>query len=89
MRIVTWNCRRATEKHPPWDYLAELEPDVAMLQEVGAIPKSLHVSYEIKLARSRTRNGGPQRFSSALLVKGTIGQALSDHLPIIADFAEE
>ncbi len=76
MRILTWNCRRATAKHPLWDYLAELEPDMAMLQEVGAIPEPLHDSYEIKLASSRAKNGRSQRFSSALLVKGTIGQAV-------------
>ncbi len=26
-RIVSWNCRRAGEKHAAWAYLTELSPD--------------------------------------------------------------
>lgn len=37
-RIVTWNCRRAAVGSGLWDYLLELKPDVALLQDYGAIP---------------------------------------------------
>ena len=29
--VVSWNCRRATAGSPLWDYLLELDPDVALL----------------------------------------------------------
>ena len=77
MRVVTWNCRRAAAQHPLWDYLIELSPDVAMLQEVGAIPEHLLASFDTRLGTPRTRGGRPQRFASALLARGAIGKRVS------------
>lgn len=73
MRVVTWNCRRASAQSALWCYLDELDPDIAMLQEVCGMPAALRDKYDIKLAVPRTKAGGPQAFASALLVKGSIG----------------
>lgn len=77
MRVLTWNCRRASAQHPLWDYLVELAPDVALLQEVGALPERLLASFDSRLATPRTKDGRPQRFSSALLARGRIGNPVS------------
>jgi endonuclease/exonuclease/phosphatase family metal-dependent hydrolase len=76
MRIVTWNCRRATNGHLLWDYLEELAPDVAFLQEVGTLPVHRFTSYDLRTGTPRTKAGGLQRFATVLLVRGTIGEAV-------------
>ena len=72
-RIVTWNCRRAGATHSAWDYLRELAPDVALLQEVTGIPQWVRSVYDIRLATPPTKADHPQRFQSAVLVRGQIG----------------
>jgi len=71
-RIVAWNCRRASHVSGAWDYLLELDPDVALLQEVGGVPDRVADVYAIASATPVTRAGNPQRFRTAVLVKGTI-----------------
>ena len=71
-----WNCRRASAHHALWGYLDELNPDVAMLQEVGTIPMPFYNRYEIRSAVPRTKTGRSQTFASSLMVKGTIGNAV-------------
>lgn len=73
LRIVAWNCRRASRTSGAWDYLLELDPDVALLQEVGAVPERVEDVYAIASATPVARAGNPQRFRTAVLVKGTIG----------------
>lgn len=77
MRVVTWNCRRASAHSDLWGYLDELDPDIAMLQEVCGMPVSFRDRYDIKLAVPRTKAGGPQSFATVLLVKGAIGSPVS------------
>jgi hypothetical protein len=37
-RVVVWNCRRAAAKSKTvWNYLLQLEPSLALLQEVSGI----------------------------------------------------
>jgi hypothetical protein len=72
MRVLTWNCRGATPGSPLWAYFRELDPDLAILQEVSAVPIGLKASYEIRKAFPRSRSGGLQRFSSVLVVRGVI-----------------
>ena len=31
-RVVSWNMRRAPQSSKAWEYLLELEPDIALLQ---------------------------------------------------------
>lgn len=73
-RVLTWNCRRATQSSPAWNYLCELAPDVALLQEVNSIPLIVEKEFDIRYRRPPNKTGTPQRFGSAVLVRGTIGQ---------------
>jgi exonuclease III len=71
MRVVSWNIRRAaTEpKQRAWTYLADLEPDVVLLQEVGDIPASFLDQHSVLHRLAIGKTGRPQRFGSALLVR--------------------
>ena len=76
MRVLTWNCRRALAESPLWAYFRQIDADIALLQEVSAFPPELEALYEIRTAFPRARSGSFQRFSSVLLVKGTIHEPL-------------
>ncbi len=80
-RTLTWNCRNATQSSPLWDYLRELAPDVALLQEVSGIPPNVHEEFEVRYKRAGTNTGTLQRFHSALLVRGEIGHEISLRSP--------
>jgi endonuclease/exonuclease/phosphatase family metal-dependent hydrolase len=71
-RIVTWNCRRAAIASGVWDYLLEMNPDVALLQDVSSIPEKVRSHYAYQMHQATNKDGSPQRFSTALLVKGRI-----------------
>ncbi len=76
-RVVTWNCGRATKKRSSvWDYLLEMDPDVALLQEVGEIPEKVCSVYACEMRKATKEDGSPQGFSTALLVKGRISNTL-------------
>ena len=44
-RIVSWNCKHASATSRLWDYLLELDPDVALLQDFGTVPEHLLQQY--------------------------------------------
>lgn len=72
MRVVSWNIRRAASTGPKqraWIYLAALEPDMVLLQEVGDIPASFWDQYTALHQLAIGKTGRPQRFGSALLVR--------------------
>ncbi len=73
-RAVTWNCRGASNRPALWDYLVELSPDIAVLQEVSRLPESVRNSFAVREARPPGPSGRPQSFQSVLLVRGTIGE---------------
>jgi len=75
-RIVTWNCRKATKKSGLWDYLLEMDPDVALLQEVSEIPEKVCSAYACEVRKATKKDGSLQRFSTVLLVKGRISNTL-------------
>jgi endonuclease/exonuclease/phosphatase family metal-dependent hydrolase len=78
LRIITWNCWRASAgRSALWDYFTELDPDVALLQEVMSVPASVLARYSCQMERAVTKEGTPQRFSTAVLVKGQIGQPIA------------
>ena len=87
MRVVTWNCRRATTKSPVWDHLRDLDPDVAFLQEVCSLPAWLTDAYAVVQRRPIRKTGGPQIFSSVLLVRGVVDRerALESPTPWVGD----
>ncbi|MFH1544035.1 MAG: endonuclease/exonuclease/phosphatase family protein [Patescibacteria group bacterium] len=72
MRIITWNIHCATKNSPVWNILLELKPDIVLLQEVGSIPKVISDQYDICSGIAIYRTGKPQKFSTAVLVKGRI-----------------
>jgi len=38
-RVVTWNLHHGKVSSLAWDYLLELNPDIALLQEAGILPE--------------------------------------------------
>jgi exonuclease III len=47
MRVITWNMNKATNRRKEsWEYLLELNPDVALLQEVNSIPDFIQNEFE-------------------------------------------
>lgn len=77
MRIVTWNCRRATRKSRLWDYFRNLNPDIAVLQEVMSIAPDLAETYDVRFAHPVSRRGTPQKFGSAVLIRGAIADSIA------------
>jgi hypothetical protein len=50
VRVVSWNIRQAASAEPKqhaWSYLTALEPDLLLLQEVGAIPEPFRDQYTV------------------------------------------
>lgn len=86
-RIVTWNCRSARGKSGVWDYLLEMDPDVTLLQDVSGIPEQVRSAYACQMHKATNKDGSPQRFSTALLVKGRISNKLI--LPSPAKWIEQ
>ena len=82
MRVITWNCRNATAKSRVWDYLLELAPDVALLQEVRGLPQHVMNDYAAIQHYPVCKDGVPQRFTTAVLVRGSIG----DPIPLTSSF---
>jgi exonuclease III len=82
MRVVTWNCRRATQKSPAWKHLQMWAPDIALLQEVRSFPGTLADEYNSCFKRATGKWGTLQAFGSALMVRGKI----LDSLPLQSKF---
>ncbi|HEY3329354.1 MAG TPA: endonuclease/exonuclease/phosphatase family protein [Capsulimonadaceae bacterium] len=76
MRVVTWNVRRAAAKSDAWSVLEELDPDIALLQEVCRIPTQIASRYNVVLQTALGKTGNPQKFGTAILAKGLTPQSL-------------
>lgn len=76
-RIVSWNCRGAAGGSGVWDYLLELKPAVALLQEVGAIPDEVCRQFASHHERAVRTDGTQQAFSTAIMVRGAIGAPIT------------
>jgi exonuclease III len=76
MRVMTWNCHRAAAASPVWQYLLTVEPDIALLQEVSALPASVEERYACRAAHPVSRIGGRQRFQTIVLTKGELGDPI-------------
>jgi exonuclease III len=76
--VVSWNCNNAAASSRLWDYFLELDPDVAMLQEVGGLPAAVPERYacELQTAIGWT-DGSPIKRFTALLVRGRMGESFS------------
>ena len=69
MKIVTWNMRRATQKSVAWDYLEQIDPDVAFLQEVNSVPESILSEYSVYSLPAISKSGKVQTFHTVILSK--------------------
>jgi hypothetical protein len=76
MKVVTWNCRNALAKSGVWDYLLELDPDVAFLQEVRGIPKSAQCPYSLIQRYTVGPTGAARRPTTVVLVCGSVGDRI-------------
>jgi hypothetical protein len=76
-RVVTWNCRRASTGSSAWDYLLELDPDLALLQEMGGLSPRITDRYACAADVPATPSGRPQPFRTGLLVKGRIAEEIA------------
>ena len=76
MRVISWNCHRASARSKVWDYLIELDPDVALLQEVCGIPQFIEDYYSIIQQPPVRKNGSPQNFMTSVLVRGSFGNRI-------------
>ena len=69
--------RRAKTDSLSWNYFIEIDPDLALLQEVNEIPRSIKDQYDYRYLKARKQSGEDQRFGNAVLVKGEIEDDLS------------
>jgi exonuclease III len=82
MRIITWNIKQASRTSDAWKLLTALDPDVALLQEIVDIPASVSPLFAIRFRTAIKSRGGPQRFGTAVFVKGKI----IDELPLSSEY---
>jgi exonuclease III len=76
MRVITWNMRRAKTGSPSWEYFNEIDPDVALLQEINELPESIIDKYDHKYLKACSKSGKDQQFGTAVLVKGRVSSDL-------------
>jgi exonuclease III len=76
VRIVAWNCRRASATSQLWNYFEDLSPDLALLQEVSAISAPVAARWRVAAAFPVGKAGRPQRFRTAILIRGELAERL-------------
>lgn len=77
MRAVCWNMRSAkADRSAAWEYLLELNPDIALLQDVVSLPLQVATAYDTRGAFAIKKNGQSQRFKTMLLVRGRIHEEI-------------
>jgi exonuclease III len=70
MRVISWNMRRATADSAAWSYFDQLDPDVALLQEVNGVPAAIQKRFTTLHQPARGETGNDQKFGTAVLVRG-------------------
>lgn len=77
LRVLTWNCRNASVNSPAWDYLLELDPDIALLQDFRTIPDRVLEAYATgpDMVSASEPGKAPQYFAE-ILAKGTVSRRL-------------
>jgi exonuclease III len=76
MRVVCWNCRRASGTSPAWTYLLGLAPDLAFLQEVSGVPDAITDKFHVRKTTPITKTGKPQRFYNVVLSRIPLGERI-------------
>src|SRR5210317_1374990 len=72
MIVIFCNTRRATKNSKAWKIIFNLNPDIALLQEVSSYPSSITNEYEAAFRFVSNKDGGLQPFETMLMVKGKI-----------------
>lgn len=76
-RIVSWNCRSASLHSPAWDYLLELNPDIAILQDFRRIPERVLETYSTASdMTSALEEGRAPRYFAEIFAKGDVSRRL-------------
>ena len=73
MKVVSWNMHNRDDG---WPLLRDLEPDIALIQEVRTVPDDVAGSNQIVRRHAMRRSGQPQNFSTAILVNGSVDHEL-------------
>jgi exonuclease III len=83
VRAVTWNCHGATSSSKLWNRLKEMNPDVALLQEVGSVPDKDFDGFHAISRVAKRKDGKPQRFATFVIAKeGIVAEIhLSSSIP--------
>ena len=69
MKVLIWNVNGATDTSRVWDYILEVDPDIALLQEVRLMPVNITTVYNQISLPGVKRDGGTQQFSTVVLAK--------------------
>ena len=69
MRIIVWNCHGAGSASEAWDYLLELDPEIALLQEVRSLPAKIESRYDWRGHLATNKDGTSQRFQTGILAR--------------------
>jgi exonuclease III len=77
MKVITWNVCKAGKNSSVWDLLLKLNSDIMLLQEVGEMPDKILKSFDVLSKIAVKKTGEPQKFRTAILVKGTIIEEIS------------
>jgi hypothetical protein len=72
MRVISWNVNNARIDSPVWNYLLNLSPDLALLQEIGSLPPKINDEFEVRIRPTIKETGEPSGRSTGVLVKGKI-----------------
>src|ERR1017187_3618444 len=75
--------RKALATSPAWDVFTELNPDIALPQDIGGIPDEIQRDYSVLSRFHTTKKGNPQKQSTAVLTKGRIIR----EIPLVSPYA--
>ena len=81
MKVVFWNMKSARAESAAWLYLLELDPDIALLQEVGELPADF-AGGASRAAFPIRRSGAPQAFQTVLLARHGFAAEAGDEFRI-------
>lgn len=87
IRVVSWNSRSASLHSAAWDYLIELDPDIAILQDFRRVPERvLEVYSTAPDMKSAIAGDKAPRYFAEVLAKGEVSRRLE--LPASAEWIE-
>jgi endonuclease/exonuclease/phosphatase family metal-dependent hydrolase len=69
MKVISWNVRRAGEASAVWEYLLEVDPAIALLQEVKCLPTMVQDRFNVLTRPAVKETGSSQSFNTAIITK--------------------